>query len=206
MRPPGSSSPSRRSGSNGAPAAQHPAGEAQADDRLDADLDADDFEFRMGTGGDPSAWALAPAPLSVTERVMPALAAPTRVTLVWADGAVRNRWLRVTVKANADTHLATPDVFYFGNLVGEAGDGTALAVGSGDLTRTRAAVSAGKAVGAGNAFDHNRDGRVDVLDVAIVRGNLGAALTPVATTAAAIGGRAGRKRGAWVEGVVALLG
>jgi ELWxxDGT repeat protein len=144
-----------------------------------ADLDADDFEFRVGAGGDPSAWALAPAPLSITERIPPALAAPTRVTIIWPDGAIRNRWLRVTVKANADTHLSSPDVFYFGSLIAETGDaGPSLAVTAADVFRTRAATSRAAAT-ADNPFDHNRDGRVNATDVAIARDNLGRQLAAI---------------------------
>ena len=50
--------------------------------------------------------------------------------LTFADGAIRNTWLRVTVLANARTGLARPDVFYFGNLVGETGEVAAAATGA----------------------------------------------------------------------------
>ena len=45
-----------------------------------------------------------------------------RVTLIWADGAIRNRWLQVTVLATDNTGLAANDVFYLGNAVGESGN------------------------------------------------------------------------------------
>ena len=183
-----------------------------------ADLDADDFEFRVGAGGDPATWAPAPAPLSVTERVPPALAAPTRVTLVWADGVIRNRWLRVTVKANADTLLAQDDVFYFGSLVGEGGgdDSPAapavpLVVDGVDVVRTRAAISAAPAA-LTNPFDHDRDGRVSVADVALVRRNVSRALAPVAGPGAAASaaaaptrGASPRRRGTWVGAATDVL-
>ena len=41
--------------------------------------------------------------------------------LVWADGSILKEWLQVTLKANEHTGLAVPDVFYFGNAVGESG-------------------------------------------------------------------------------------
>ena len=75
----------------------------------------------------------------------------------------------MTVKATARTGLATPDVFYFGNLVGETGNdvgGDGLVVNATDAARTRAA--ARRAGATDGLFDHNRDGRVNVLDLAIV--------------------------------------
>ena len=45
----------------------------------------------------------------------------TRVEFTWADNAIVNEWLRVTVKSDAATGLAAPDVFYFGNLIGASG-------------------------------------------------------------------------------------
>jgi hypothetical protein len=105
------------------------------------DVTADDFEFRVGNNATPGTWALAPGPLSVTERPSGLAGGSTRVSIVWADGAIRNQWLQVTVKANANTRLSQPDVFYFGNLAGEtvapgAGD---FAVNGSDVTATRLA-------------------------------------------------------------------
>ncbi len=83
---------------------------------------------------------------------------------------MRNTWLRVTVKASANTGLSAPDVFYFGNLVGETGDsavGGRLTVNAIDLLRTRRAMSSGAA--ADGRYDFNRDGRVTAQDYAIVR-------------------------------------
>ena len=49
-----------------------------------------------------------------------------RVTLIFGDSDADNsKWMRVTVKANANTGLVTPDVFYFGLAVGETDDGDA---------------------------------------------------------------------------------
>jgi hypothetical protein len=102
------------------------------------------------------------------------------VTLTWPDGAVRNAWLRVTVKANARTGLSAPDVFYFGNLVGETGNAApgaaAAAVEAGDLLATRRARTAG-ASNLPGVFDFNGDGRVNVLDEALVRSAQGRTLS-----------------------------
>jgi hypothetical protein len=77
----------------------------------------------------------------------------------------------VTVLANADTGLARPDVFYFGNMVGETGDrGRDADVTAVDLLRTAGALFSNASIR--NGYDHNRDGRVTVSDLAVVRRNL----------------------------------
>jgi uncharacterized delta-60 repeat protein len=151
------------------------------------DLTADDFEFRVGNNATPGTWALAPAPLSVTERPSGLADGSTRVSVVWADGAIRNQWLQVTVKANANTRLAQPDVFYFGNLMGEtvAGGSGDFAVNASDVTATRLA-KRNVAAAVTEPADHNRDGRVNVLDDEVVRGNYGKTLAAQGTPAAAV--------------------
>ena len=87
---------------------------------------------------------------------------------------MRNTWLQVTLRASANTRLAAADVFYFGNLVGDAG-GNELTVDGMDALATRAGMRDGAAP-VGSRVDHNRDGRVDVRDVAAVRQGLGKGL------------------------------
>ena len=137
---------------------------------------AADFGFRVGNGGDPANWAGSQQPIGVIVRRGAGASASDRVVLIWADGSVVNTWLEVTVKATENTGLAVPDRFYFGNLVGDAGDAragaTAAAVNAMDYTLARRA--AGHAgVSVTSAFDINRDGAVDAADVVLTRGNLG---------------------------------
>ena len=96
-----------------------------------------DFQFRVGNdnrpyGGnlnDPADdWPWAPAPASITVRAGAGLDGADRVTLIWADSAIRNCWLQVIVRATDRTGLAAKDVFYVGNAVGEAGNSTADAI------------------------------------------------------------------------------
>jgi hypothetical protein len=143
---------------------------------------AGDLAFRVGTGGDPSTWANAPAPNSVQLRPGAGAAGADRLSITWAGGAVRNVWLQVTVKATANTRLAAPDVFYFGSLVGDTGGG-ARVVDASDVLSTRLAMRPGSASTA-NPADHNRDGRVDVRDVAIARRALSTSLYPFVPAAA----------------------
>ena len=47
-----------------------------------------------------------------------------RVEVTWANGAIEDKWLQVTVKADSVTGLAGADVFYWGNKQGDCtGDG-----------------------------------------------------------------------------------
>jgi acid phosphatase len=159
--------------------------------RLPAALTAGDFEFKMGGGGgaEPSAWADAPRASAIFTRRGAGRAGSDRVTLTWPDGAIRNTWLRVTVKPTANTGLGRNDVFYFGNVVGDtvaraahAADGgggvpaglllTFASVGALDLAAMRGGMYAGGACGLDSRFDHNRDGRVNGLDLLTVRMNL----------------------------------
>jgi len=87
-----------------------------------------DFQFLVGNHDDPATWAAAPTPASIT--VFPRAGTPDgvgtpadRVTIIWADNAIENTWLQITVLATAATGLTSPDVFYFGNAVGDSGAG-----------------------------------------------------------------------------------
>jgi uncharacterized delta-60 repeat protein len=142
---------------------------------------ADDFEFHVGKGGDPSAWAAAPRPASVSARIS-GPPGSYRVTVTWADGLIKNTWLRVMVKPTANTGLASPDVFYWGNLLGEAGDAASpLRVSATDVAALRRAISAAgsAAVAASSPYDVNRDGRVNSRDLLSTRANLFQSLGPI---------------------------
>ena len=142
-----------------------------------------DFSFRVGNDNNPAGWAPAPPPSAVAVRPGGGIGGSDRVTLTWADGAATNRWLQVTVRANARTGLAAPDTFYFGNAPGETGDRSSRAeVGPADIIRTRRAFGGGASPS--NRYDHNRDGRVDFFDMLVVRRNLGRGLQLIAPPAA----------------------
>ena len=142
--------------------------------------------LRVGTGGGPDTWADAPAHSRLTIRKGAGVDGSDRITLIWPDGAIRNTWLRITVNAPPMSGLARPDVFYFGNLVGETGDADSpLAVGGMDMLATRRALARG-AAGIESRHDFNRDGRVNVFDYALARASQGRSLTPVANSGAAV--------------------
>ncbi len=139
-------------------------------DHLPGTVTAADFEFKMGNTTTPDTWGPAPAPLSVTVRQVNGI---DRVTIIWADGAIQNTWLQVTVKATANTGLAQNDVFYYGNAVGESGNSaTDTLVNSADDVAARlnprtpfnpAAID--------NPYDYNRDRLVNSADQVIPRYN-----------------------------------
>jgi hypothetical protein len=133
-------------------------------------LDRADFHFRAGNTANPATLANAPAPTRLVVRRGAGVGGSDRVTLVWADGAVSNKWLQVTVRANNDTGLARADVFYFGNMIAETGDfaRTAADVTAADVLRT-AAKQRRTPVGLDSRYDFDRNRRVDWADVAWAR-------------------------------------
>jgi hypothetical protein len=113
------------------------------------------------------------------------------VTLTFADGSIKNKWLRVTVLPTARTGLAAPDVFYFGNLCGETGnDAGAAAVTAVDLVMVRRSfTAAGTTVPVTNKYDFNRDGKVNATDLVFARlGAAGGTLTRLTAPAPAASG------------------
>ena len=141
----------------------------------------------------PRRVAAAPAPASITVRGAPAAASSSRPgtngrtaspssgrTARSATPGFGSRCCRRCADG-----LITSDVFYFGNLVGSilrpAVDGRAV-VGADDVRLPRASLDSPTA---DMRADHNRDRRVNALDLAIVRRNLGASLRMIAPPAAA---------------------
>ena len=134
-------------------------------------ISQDDFEFRVGTDNNFAAWPIAPAPTSITFTAGSG-DEPDRVTIIWADAAMTNTWLQVTMLATPDTGLSTNDICYFGNIVGETGNSTTNAiVNLVDVGRVRGNQTGFGTAPIDNLYDVNRDGRVNLIDVGITRGN-----------------------------------
>jgi hypothetical protein len=139
---------------------------------LRGDIGLGDFVFEMSVPDAAGAWAAAPSPAPITRRAGAGAGGSDRITLVWPDGAIVDRWLRVTLRASSASGLQADDIFQFGNLIGETGDDPAAAVVSpGDFLRVRSRRSA--SVGVTEPCDFNRDGRVNALDEAVARGRVG---------------------------------
>jgi hypothetical protein len=85
------------------------------------------FEYRYGSlerqrdGINPLGFDVLPgaAILSATILQGSGVGGSARVKITFPDNTLQNTWLRVTVLANANTGLATNDIFYFGNVIGE---------------------------------------------------------------------------------------
>ncbi len=146
-------------------------------------LSASDFQFFVGDSADPTSWTTTVAPKSISVRKGAGTGGSYRVTIIWEDGAIKNEWLKVTVKATAATGLKSADTFYFGNLVGESGNDFAITSSDEDASRTHKTGFTAAAIT--NAYDYNRDGKVNATDDLIARGNLGETLTLLAAPAAA---------------------
>ncbi len=136
-----------------------------------AALSAADFAFRLGNTHDPATWTAAPPPTSITVRPAAGADGSDRVTLIWPDQAISGQWLQITVLPTENTGLADPDVFYFGNAIGETGNSGSDAI-----------VNAVDMLGARNhprnflnpapidfAYDFNRDARVNATDMLLAR-------------------------------------
>jgi ELWxxDGT repeat protein len=135
-----------------------------------AALAAGDFTFKVGNDNNPSGWSNAPAPASIAVRRGAGANGSDRVTIIWADGAVKKTWLQVTVKATANTGLTAADVFYFGNAIGESGNTTADAkVTPVDELAARANASAAATVT--SRWDYNRDKTISGADQLTARSN-----------------------------------
>jgi len=135
-------------------------------------ISAGDFVFKAGNTLDPSTWADASAPTGVTVRPGSGVNGSTRVEITWADGAIANTWLQVTLKANGVTNLSADDVFYFGNAIGESGNSaTDAAVTTADVLAARGRISVA-AASITSAWDYNRDGVVSAADVSVAQGHL----------------------------------
>ncbi len=139
---------------------------------------AADFQFATWDGINGTSFTNATATATVS--VLPGVGTggSTRIKIEFPDQTFRNTWLRVTVLANSRTGLASNDVFYFGNAVGDTGVGNI--VGPPAIIRTNATDTAGirqnqspniDSVGISNLYDINKDGRVNASDTANVRQN-----------------------------------
>ena len=140
---------------------------------MHGDITANDFTFRVGNNNSPSTWASGPAPVSVVVFNGAGANGSDRVELIWSDGAIEDEWLEITMAANADTGLALPDTFFFGNLIGDTGDGDTPNLAFSNATDENAARLNNSAATITNPYDFNRDRFVNSSDESIARANSG---------------------------------
>ncbi len=134
---------------------------------VDGNLSLRDFQFRVGNSRNLQTWTEAPSPIHLSVRPGEGSNGADRVTLIWQDGAIQQQWMEITILPLGETGLAAPDVFYFGNAIGEvynqAGD---TRVNATDMVLTRRNYGN---VDISSIYDHNRDGVVDPADLLIVQ-------------------------------------
>ena len=153
-----------------------------------------DFQLHVGVGLDAGNWtAVQHTDASLTTGG--GVGGSDRVRIELADRQVTNAWLRVTVVAGSGTGLSEPDVFYFGNAVGEvtaAGNNTLGAGFSNPSLVNAADVVAirdnprgpGNPAASQDPFDVNRDRHVDALDIVLARDNATSPLAALPLTTA----------------------
>jgi len=136
-------------------------------------ITASDFTFKVGNDNSPGTWVTATPPATVLVRVGAGAGGSDRVELVWPNQVITNTWLQVTVAANVNTGLATPDVFYFGSAVGDSGLGDTLnyaLVNSADEIGARNnPAQLSNNIPITNLYDYNRDGNVNSFDQIVDR-------------------------------------
>lgn len=155
-------------------------------ENLPGQLTAQDFLFQISPQGifplsenPPTDWNNAPAPTSVDTF----FGSPSRVLIQWSDGAIVDRWLRVTVLANGNTGLAAPEVYYIGHLRGETSgpDSAAFTVSFTDISIIRQSV--GQVVDSGSDLDTDKSGSVTFADIQAMRSNVGKQLSRITVQA-----------------------
>jgi len=137
-------------------------------------ISVNDFSFLVGNNNSLGTWTAAPAPALVTVRPGAGAGGSDRIVITWANGAIANKWLEVTLLANQNTGLAAADKFYFGNRIGDTGLNTPAAVfltSAGDELAARA--NPAILQGVTNVYDFNRDSVVSGGDQLIARNNAG---------------------------------
>jgi len=135
---------------------------------------ASDFKFATATGELPLNFIASSVVPTITVIPNAGQNNSQRLKIEFADNAVRNTWLRVTVLAGPNIGLTANDVFYFGSAVGEmnvgnAGTPTILRTDNADAIAVRQNQSSN--AGVSNIFDINKDGRVNPLDLAVLNQN-----------------------------------
>jgi hypothetical protein len=151
------------------------------------------FQFKVGNTNTPTGWDNVPAPASITVRAGAGVGGTDRITIIWANNAIQNKWLQVTVLSAAG--LATSDVHYWGNQIGETGNvATNTWVDAGDASAVQSHYSGLGNVPVTSPYDINRDKVVNAGDCSAVRSHytgFGSTLILLAPPASLLGASSG---------------
>ncbi len=133
---------------------------------------ASDFQFKVGNDSNSSAWATAPTPVAITRRAGAGFDGSDRVTIIWADNAIANKWLEITARPTLG--IPSEEVFYIGNAIGETGNSALNAETTPAdevAVRNNPATIAVNPASVTNPYDFNRDRKVGPTDSVICRNN-----------------------------------
>ena len=137
----------------------------------------DDFAFQVGNSSDLRDWTTLEAPNlpTVTVRAGAGVGGSDRITLAWPDNTIEQQWLQVTVLAGGNLGLVADDVFYFGNAIGDSGEGNPSGVATAFISdelgaRNNPHTFLDRAP-VDDAYDYNRDSIVFISDELIARNN-----------------------------------
>jgi hypothetical protein len=137
-------------------------------------ITAADFVFKVGNNNSPNTWAAAPVPSAISVIPGGGVGGSDRVEITWASGVVKNQWLEVQVLPTVNTGLATTDVHFWGNKIGDSAStspATTFETTTTDAAQVFGNIGAGKPIT--DLRDYNRDGAVTTTDAAIVFANIG---------------------------------
>jgi hypothetical protein len=104
---------------------------------------------------------------------------PYTVLVEWPDNSIKNQWLRLSVKANANTGLVDPEVYYLGHLQGEVtgASGDLFTILVGDILAIRGQLT--NVVTSESIHDLDKTGVVLVSDILGCRSNLTGSLRQI---------------------------
>jgi hypothetical protein len=143
-------------------------------------LNANDFEFATWSLSEVVGFVNVSLSPDITQS--PLSATVTRIKIALPDNVVQNAWLRVKLKANQRTGLASTEIFYFGNAIGDMYTGNigtplTVRVNATDTSAVRQNQSTfADSAKVDNFYDINKDGRVNASDTSIVRQNQNASV------------------------------
>ncbi len=135
-------------------------------------ITASDFTFRIGNNNSPSSWSAAPQPLSVTTFAGAGANRTDRISIIWADNVIQQTWLQVTIAGSTNTGLSSAFTFYFASAIADSGSGNSTAAVTNIADENAARNNPAGVLShipVTNAFDFNRDGKVDVTDQSLAR-------------------------------------
>ena len=137
-------------------------------------LTTSDFVFRspstLVSGPiNPSVWGNAPTPSAIVVTS----GSPSQIRIEWDDNAIQNTWLQVIIKANSNTGLSSPSVFYIGHALGDANGNAPYKVNNSDLAAVQPFISAANVL-ITNSLDINKDKKVNNQDLNFIQTKISA--------------------------------